>query len=160
MPNDVYLNWTRPVSETCTVADFIEACCAQACAPQLAWAEPDVGYQHGGKATRITNFDALVGGKPKWRGLPLAEARLFFAKKAIHIVSDPAQGGCRWVSLAEETSGAEKDKVYKEIKPVLALRDLQRFGFTQGYGIDKLFAIEYRRHGRLMGWRLVRGNVQ
>lgn len=135
-----------------TVAAFIVAQ-AHEQPPLLAWAEPQAtALNENGGAGRRTDFQPLVSGSPDWpANLPLAEAYLFWEHSSLHVVAKES-GGCRWARIEETSQGEE---VATARTPVLALRDWQRFGLAKALCTDKLTAIEYRRGGRLIAWRLI-----
>jgi hypothetical protein len=141
------------VDKTCSVTDFIRQQ-VQANPPVLAWAEPeitavDMDSQTGGRREDFTPF---VRGVPEnWPGtLPLVEARLFWDTAVLHVVSRD-DGGCQWARI-EESRG---NTVERREVPVMTLRDVKRFGLELQPVSGALVVVEYREHGRLVGWRLV-----
>lgn len=120
-------------------------------APQLAWAEPDLPAM---VVPRPKNepFPAWQQGEPSWpEEIPLAEIRLYWPGKALHLVK-LSDGTWRWSSLEE---GEGEANARRMTQPVHLLRDRGRFeGLNLAEG--KLMAIEYRAKDReeLLGWRL------
>jgi hypothetical protein len=145
-----------PGTETSTsVADLIRQK-AQEAEPLLAWAEPDPLHVDVSNSTgRRNDFEPLVRGIPSWPDdLPLVEARLFWAKSALHVVAKEG-GGCVWVRIEEVSEGSGETEVARSVIPVYTLRDLKRFGLESGPAFERLRAVEYRQQGRLVAWRLV-----
>lgn len=147
-----------------SVHEEIIAACGKK-TPLLAWAEPQADwYGHGtGRHPQFVPLQRLQGATPDWpEDLPLAEARLFWPDRALHIVADE-DGGCCWARI-EEVSKEEKYEqsdyifcVNIEMLPVYTLRDLARFGIVHHEHApfpEKLNAITYHQQGRLVGWRL------
>lgn len=138
--------------ESCSVREFVQQK-ARESMPLLAWAEPEplcVDLANG--TGRREGFRPLVGGMPSWSdALPLCEARLFWADSALHIVAGES-GGCAWVRIAEAPDGVELAR--SEIS-VHTVQDLKRFGLHSALKIEGLRAVEYRRQGRMVAWRLV-----
>lgn len=129
---------------------------AQEAKPLLAWAEPDPLHVDVSNSTgRRTGFEPLVCGMPSWPAdLPLVEARLFWAKSALHVVAREG-GGCSWVRIEEVAEGNGETQVARSVIPVYTLRDLNRFDLQSGPAFEGLYAVEYRQQGRLVAWRLV-----
>lgn len=150
---ECYLSWDAS-EETCSVSE----CVGKQDEPLLAWAEPRAGYMRNGNKGRIEDFRAMVLGKPAWPAdVPLVEARLFYADRAIHVVASGDQS-CRQVVMKETDAGDQENKVRKRDKRVLPLCDWKRFGFAaddKRFEIEWLRAIEYLQDGRLAGWRLI-----
>ncbi|WP_295447120.1 hypothetical protein [uncultured Thiodictyon sp.] len=136
------------------VADFIKEK-GQEDTPLLAWADPDpLSVDVTNDTGRRSGFEPLVRGMPPWLAdLPLAEARLFWATSALHVVARDG-GGCVWARIEEHTEGRSESRVACSKMPVHTLRDLHRFGLEHGSAIKELFAVEYRQQGRLVAWRL------
>lgn len=145
--------------EACRIDELIAREC-QRQAPMLAWGEPDpLEVDLTNETGRRTDFTPLVRGTPPWTGSPsLVEARLFWPQSALHIVAH--EGGCAWSRL-DEISGRddvpEGIPALRQAIKVHTLRDLSRFGLAgdEGISVAGLRAIEYRRHGRLIAWRLL-----
>lgn len=137
------------------VADLIRQQ-VQKAEPLLAWAEPDPLYVDLSNNTgRRNNFEPLVCGTPSWPGdIPLVEARLFWARSALHVVAREG-GGCAWVRIEEISENSGEAEVARSVIPVYTLRDLNRFGLERKPMFEGLQAIEYRQQGRLVAWRLV-----
>lgn len=144
-----------PVKEASSVADLIRQK-AQEAEPLLAWAEPDPLHVDVSNSTgRRSDFEPLVRGMPSWPAdLPLVEARLFWAKSALHVVAKEG-GGCLWVRIEELADGNSGTEVARSVIPVYTLRDMNRFGLEKGLALEGLRAVEYRQQGRRVAWRLV-----
>jgi hypothetical protein len=126
--------------------------------PSLAWAEPRIGLLRIDPAHptpgRHPNFIPLVSGTPDWPiDQPLAEARLFWPDRAIHLLAQGDQA-CTSVTLSENTNG---ESTLKQRLRLLTLRDAARFGLNRVSDpqLNLISAIEYRKNGRLLAWRLV-----
>lgn len=144
-------------------AEIIAACRKKP--PLLAWAEPQPDwYGHGaGRHPQFNPLQRLQGVTPDWpEDLPLAEARLFWADRALHIVANE-DGSCRWASIEEVPEGtpdrADSVCVNRKILPVYTLRadDLARFGLASHQYApfpEKIDVIAYYQQGRLVAWRL------
>lgn len=140
-----------------SLADFLETK-ANEPAPLLAWAEPDLTKVVLDNDTgRRDDFQPLVRGAPHWPAdLPLVEAGLFWQKAALHVVAEDQ--GCGWVRVDEGSGTGEGVEVAREQFDIHTLRDWQRFGFgAASHAIEKLSAVQYRRDGRLIAWRLLEG---
>lgn len=144
----------EPGEDSCSVLAFIERK-AREQPPRLVWIEPDPGAVAMGPdgGHRIAALP-LAGGAPEswpddWRELPLAEARLFWDRSALHVIA--AEGGCRWVRI-EERDGDEVERV---VSSVFAQSDATRYGLAPAAVEGPLIAIQYRERGRLVGWRLM-----
>lgn len=120
-------------------------------APQLAWAEPDLPAM---VVPRPKNepFSAWQKGKPTWpEGIPLAEIRLYWSGKALHLVKQRGETW-RWSSLEEVEGEANTRRLTQSVH---LLVDRARFnGLRLAEG--ELKVIEYRAIDReeLLGWRL------
>jgi len=144
----------EPGEDSCSVLAFIERK-AREQPPRLVWIEPDpeaVEIGPGG-GRRIAALP-LAGGAPEswpddWRELPLAEARLFWDRSAMHVIA--AEGGCRWAWIEEQ----EGDEVEREESSVFTHQDAKRYGLQSAKLAGKLVAVGYRERGRLVGWRLM-----
>ena len=132
----------------------------QAKAPILAWAEPLICLQRNAEGKpqsgRHRGFQSLVAGYPNWleQGIALAEVRLFWPDKAVHLLANGKQG-CISVTLSESNDSepnALKQQIY-----LLTLRDTARFGLEEieDAHLSILNAVEYRKNGRLLAWRLI-----
>lgn len=140
--------------EPCSLRELVHGLVA-AEAPMLVWAEPepyDVDAQ--AESGRRGGFEPLVAGTPNWpESLAIAEARLFWPERSVHIVSQEG-GGCVWSELRECAEGAGLH-VSRLPRRVYTIQDLHRFGI-EGVRIDgALVAIEYSEQGRLVAWRLI-----
>jgi len=132
---------------------------AQKESPLLAWADPvPTARNSARKPGRYVGFNPLAVGVPNWpENLPLAEARLFWANAALHIVANEG-AGCRWARIEEAANNevSQGEAFSRSEIPILTLRDRDRFGLTESDDDEmNLVAVEYRQQGRLMGWRLV-----
>lgn len=145
-----------PENETRDLATVLKAEMSRR-PPLLVWTEPDVNaVSLGNRTGRRSDFRALVSGNTDWPAdLLLVEARLFWETSALHLVADDTSPGCRWLRIEERDDG--KEEVMRRQIPVHTLQDRQRFGLP-GNG-EELAAVEYLRQGRLIGWRLLPGNV-
>ena len=162
-----------PGEDSCSVLAFIERK-ARERPPRLVWIEPDpeaVEIGPGG-GRRIAALP-LAGGAPEswpddWRELPLTEARLFWPTSALHVLA--SDDGCRWVRIEERDGDAvereerDEDVVERVVSSVFAQSDASRYGLSPAAVEGPLIAIQYRKRGRLVGWRLMiereeRGNA-
>lgn len=137
-----------------SVGQYIADYCSTQPKPQLAWAEPTPSaLRADGARGRRRDFVPFVQGALRWPAdLVLVEARMFWDTAALHVVADP-DGGCRWARIEESASG--QDEVVCSYVPVQTLRDRARFGLGDDGQISaRLTAVEYRRNGHLVAWRL------
>ena len=126
--------------------------------PLLTWGDPVPTWRRSdGTTGRVDNFQPLVIGAHSWGvDLPLAEARLFWADAALHVVASEGTG-CRWARIQECAQGDASmgEQFSRSTSTVMTLRDRSRFGLGIGDIKDmNLIAIEYRSQGRLVAWRL------
>ncbi|MBI5331188.1 MAG: hypothetical protein HZB71_11315 [Betaproteobacteria bacterium] len=149
MNRQVDLNRTHGFEPEKSVSELAREWGAEA---MLAWAEPESDYCQDGHPGRIPGFAPLVVGVPNWpEAIPLAEARVFWPDRALHIVADPVKG-CRWAYLEE----VEGESYLCTEKTVFLLRDQARFGLELNVsGNLDLAALEYFQEGGLKAWRLV-----
>ena len=129
--------------------------------PSLAWAEPSIGLlridPEQPRPGRHPGFAPLVAGMPDWPGdLPLAEARLFWPDRAVHLLAQGDQA-CISVTLSEVIEGESTLNTLKQTLRLLTLRDAARFGLEKVSDprLDRITAVEYRKNGRLLAWRLI-----
>lgn len=154
---------STPGEDSRSVAQYV-AEQARENAPSLVWVEPDPAAVDldGGSGRRLHGlpFGTDFGGR--FDGIPLVEARLFWARAALHVVAGE-EGGCRWAKIEESDDGGGdgvEEVMRDEGIEVLTLADRARFGLPEASPDSqalRLRAIEYRQRGRLVGWRLVTG---
>jgi hypothetical protein len=157
----------EPGEDSCSVLAFIERQ-ARERPPRLVWVEPDpaaVAMGPGG-GRRIAALP-LAGGTPEswpddWRELPLTEARLFWPTSALHVLAH--DDGCRWVRIEERDRDAvehedreecDEDVVERVVSSAFAQSDASRYGLAPAAVQGPLISIQYRKRGRLVGWRLM-----
>lgn len=148
------LGWQRGREEASVAKHIHQLWCTEQ--PDLAWAEPrPTTLNEGGRPGRLHGFTALVNNKqvsPWQSDLTLAEARLFWANKAIHIIADGE--GCRWALFEEQQT--DQGRVQAAISRVAGLQDRKRFGLPEAAThSSSLRVIEYFEQQRRIAWRLV-----
>lgn len=136
------------------VADVVQSDGEAADPVRIAFAEIQPSFLPQGKRGRVAGFAPFVIGAPDWSTeLPLVEVRLFRANAMDHFAADGT--GCRVTRLKEAVQGAQEELAERRERSVLLLKDLNRFGLAANTLPSRpLVAIEYLRHGRLVGWRL------
>lgn len=139
------------------LASRLRACGAP---PLLGWAEPVAGWLHDRQPGRIAGFLPLQRDGGSWPDeVPLAEARLFWADRALHVVAQAK--GCRWAEIEElPPADAAGELVMRRSRIVLTVRhkkELQRFGLNAADCAypDRLELIEYGHAAQQRGWRLL-----
>jgi hypothetical protein len=125
--------------------------------PLLVWVEPDPAAVdlsgNTGRRLHSLPFGADFG--ERFAGMPLAEARLFWERAALHVVASEDEG-CRWAKIEESDDGEGEEVMRDDGIEVLTVADRVRFGLPDEPAL-KLRAIQYLERGRLVGWRLVTG---
>lgn len=152
------------------VVSFLERALPKASDPQLYWFEPRVGVLSGGGWLSPEKNRFFGVGKPETI-YPFEEARIFWADRALHVVSEGGASG-RVMEYGEgeplliEGKKPVRDWILdtgsNDSQQVLLWQDetdRKRFGLHSGSlaGVKGLRVVRYLQNHVVVAWRLVSG---